>query len=348
MLSRNRIVLRKLSTFAARILNRRQSLILPINDGERPSMSDYEQLCEQAKRALRHEEVLDAIDLYEEAVELNPDGIDAHEGLALASYLAQEYTGAIEHFVRVTQLKPRDARAYVNLGAIYNVKGDYKQAVGYLRKAVQRDSKNAEAFYNLGIAERQLNQTSMAISAYQTAVKIDPEMIDAHINLANLYVEQTNRRKAIEHYEAALKADPECEKAQRGLEHVQGTKVKSLVGENPFGRLVDVSQLVEKGSEANTGHALTEDERFRDRQFLQLNAAESLQQATALLTLLQDHLEPALLETNRLLVMDVDNQHGLFETRSRLHEALKAASEMFANWQAGHRQLQQHEEELKG
>lgn len=311
-------------------------------------MSDYDGLCRQAKQALRNEEVLEAIDLYEAAVELNPDGVEAHEGLAMASYLAQEYCGAIEHFSRVTQLKPRDARAYVNLGAIHNLRGEYREAVAQLRKAVHRDSKNAEAFYNLGIAERHLKETSMAISAYQTAVRIDPKMIDAHINLANLYVEQTNRRKAVEHYEAALKADPNCEKARRGLEHVQGTKAKSVVNDSPFGRLVDVSRLIEKGADGASGRNLTDEERFEDRQFLQLNAAESLQLATALLTLLQDHLEPALLETNRLLVLDVDNRQGLFETRRRLHQALETASEIFANWQAGHQQLLQHEAGMKG
>ncbi|MBI1310121.1 tetratricopeptide repeat protein [bacterium] len=311
-------------------------------------MSDYEQRCEQGKHALRHGAVLDAIDLYEEAVALNPDGIEGHEGLATACYLAQEYAGAIEHFHRVTLLKPRDARAYVNLGAIYNLQGNYKKAVELLRKAVQRDSRNAEAFYNLGIAERHLNQTSMAISAYQSAVKIAPDMVDAHINLANLYVEQTNRRKAIEHYEAALRIDPDREKARRGLERVQGTKAKSQIEENPFGRLVDVSQLAEKGSDDGSGRVLTEDERFRDRQFLQLNAAESLTQATALLTLLRDHLEPAVLETNRLIALDVDNRQGLFETRNRLHNALKTAREVFETWQAGSQQLRQHEDEMKG
>lgn len=310
-------------------------------------MSDYEELCKQAKRALRKEEVLDAIDLYEEALDLDPDGVDAHEGLAKGCYLAQEYTGAIEHFTRVVQLKPRDARAYVNLGAIYNLKGEHREAVAHLRKAVQRDPKNAEAFYNLGIAERQLGETSMAISAYQGAVRADPEMVDAHINLANIYVEQTNKRKAVEHYEAALTADPTCEKARRGLEHVQNKKTSSVVDDSPFGRLVDVSKLAEKGDDEDSGRQLTDEERFEDRQFLQLNAAESLQQATALLTLLQDHLEPALLGTNRLLVMDVDNRQGLFDTRRRLHQALETANELFANWQTGHQQLLDHEAEMK-
>lgn len=310
-------------------------------------MSDYDQLCERAKQALREQNVLEAIDLFEEAVEVDPDGVSAHEGLATACFLAQEYSGAIRHFQRVTQLKPREARAYVNLGAIYNLTGQFRLAVDSLRKAVQRDSRSADAFYNLGIAERQMNQTSMAISAYQSAVRIDPGMIDAHINLANLYVEQGNRRKAIEHYEAALKIDPNCGKAQRGLEHVQGIPSKSLVEENPFGRLVDVDQLMQKGSQSDAGRELTDEERFRDRQFLQLNAAESLQQATALLTVVQDHLEPALLETNRLIALDVDNRQGLFETQQRLHEALTTANEIFTHWQAGHQELVKHEEEFR-
>ncbi len=310
-------------------------------------MTDYADLCDQAKRALRHKDVLEAVDLYEEAVELNPDGVEAHDGLATACYLAQEYAGAVEHFNRVTQLKPREARAYVNLGAIYNLQGEHRKAVDALRKAVQRDSKNAEAFYNLGIAEKNLNQTSMAISAYQSAVRIDPEMLEAHINLANLYTEQKNTRKAKEHYEAALKADPGCRKAQKALDQLQERKGATQIEENPFGRLVDTSKLVGKGTDEGIGHELTDEERFDDRQFLQLNAAESVSQATALLTILKEQLEPALLETNRLIVMDVDNRQGLFDTRAKLHEALIAANQFFDRWQQGHQELKAHEAELK-
>lgn len=310
-------------------------------------MSEAEALIKQARKALKNEDVLEAIDLFEEALELDPDEADAHEGLASACTMAQEYRGAIEHFKRVTQLKPRDARAYVNLGAIYNMQENYKDAAEFLRKGIQRDSKNADAYYNLGIAQKNLNQLSMAVSAYREAVRLNPEMIDAHVNLANVYLDQKNNRKAIEHYNAALAVDPKHDKAKRGLDHANGVVQKKKLDENPFGRLVDTDKLVEKGAETKVGRALSEDERFEDRQFVQLHAAESGNLAEHLWKHLRDRVEPALLEFNRIIAQDADQRHGLFETQEKLHTSVKFANEMFENWQKQFQSLKAHEAEMK-
>ena len=308
---------------------------------------DYDVLCAKARKAVKTRELLDAIDLYEEAIEIDPDDYAAHEGLATACYLAQDYQGALKHFTRVTELKPREAKAYINLGALYNIQHDYTQAADVLRKAVQRDGRNPDVYYNLGIAQKNLNQISMAVSAYRECVRLDPEMVDAHVNLANVYIEQNNHRKASEHFELALKVKPGFNRAKRGLEHVRQLMEKNKREASPFGRLVDEEKLEVKGQAVAVGRTLSEDERFEDRQLIQLATAEAGNLATSLCSHLRQHLEPAVLNISRVMAQDPNNRRGLHEAFNQYHEAVRFANQIFDSWQAEHHRLKEHEAEMK-
>jgi len=309
--------------------------------------SGFDALVKKARKAFAKKNLLEAIDLFEEALEISPDDVDVHEALATACYLAQDHTGAIEHFTRVTQLKPRDSTGWVNLGAIYNLRQEFQKAVSALRNGIQRDGKNAEAYYNLGIAQKSLAQTSMAVSAYREAVRLAPDNIDAHINLANIYMDQVNHRKAKQHYEQALRVNPGSDRAKRGLaladEMLAGGNAEMT---NPFGRLVDTSELDRRHAATNHGPELTEDERFADRQLIQLAAAESGNLAAHMLKHLTEHVEPTLLTVTKLLAQDKDQQRGMYEARQEYHEAVKFLNGLFSNWQVEYQKLKQNEENL--
>ncbi len=311
------------------------------------SPADAEALCKQGRKAVRKGDYVTAQDLFHQVVDDDPDNPDAHEGLATAMYLAGAIEEAIPHFDRVTKLKPRDAKGYINLGALFNQLERYKEAADTLRKAIQRDGKSAEAYYNLGIAQKNLKQNAMAVSAYRECVRLKPDMAEAHLNLANLYVEQKNERKAIEHYEKALEARPEFERAQRGLNHILGVKEQRKQEESPFGRLVDTEKLVEKDAVIEEARELTETERFDDRQFLQVNAGESLAMTEKLFQHLKQHMEPTLLSINRIMAQDMDQQRELFAIRDRFHESTRFAEQLFNNLHKEIAGLREHEEQYK-
>ena len=311
------------------------------------STEGYAEIYTKARTALRSGQLLQAIDLFEEAIEQNPDEADAHDGLATACYLAKDFPGAIRHFTRVTQLKPREARAYVNLGALYNVQEEYAKAADSLRKGIQRDGRNAEAYYNLGIAQKHLNQNAMAVSAYREALRLNPALYDAHLNLANMYFEQGLHRKSIDEYTAALGVEPDSAKARRGIEYVQRVMNENKATENPFGRLVDTSKLLEKGAKSEASINLNEEQRFADRQFLQVSASESGDLGGHLWIHLKDHVDPALLEVIHFLARDADGDGHLYKAHSKLHESVKFANKLFENWLAVHERMKAHESEMK-
>jgi tetratricopeptide (TPR) repeat protein len=311
--------------------------------------AEFDALIKKARKAFKKKDLLEAIDLFEEALEIEPDDIDAHEALATACYLAQDHAGAIEHFTRVTQLKPRDSKSWVNLGAIRNLRQEYQEAIKALRNGIQRDGKNAEAYYNLGIAQKGLAQTSMAVSAYREAVRLDPENVDAHVNLGNIYMDQVNHRKAKQHYEQALTVNPDFDRAKRGLALAQqmldGGNAEMA---NPFGRLVNTDELDKRNAASAQTLKLTEEERFADRQLVQLAAAESGNLAAQMLKHLREHVEPSLMSVAKLIAQDSGQQRGMYEARQEYHQAVKFLNEMFGNWQVEFYKLKQNEAELAG
>jgi tetratricopeptide (TPR) repeat protein len=311
--------------------------------------AEFDALIKKARKAFKKKDLLEAIDLFEEALEIEPDDIDAHEALATACYLAQDHAGAIEHFTRLTQLRPRDSTSWVNLGAIRNLRQEYQEAIKALRNGIQRDGKNAEAYYNLGIAQKGLTQTSMAVSAYREAVRLDPENVDAHVNLGNIYMDQVNHRKAKQHYEQALSVNADFGRAKRGLARAE----EMLAGgnaemANPFGRLVNTEELDKRNAVSAQVRKLTEEERFADRQLVQLAAAESGNMAAQMLKHLREHVEPTLMGVARLIALDASQQRGMYEARQEYHEAMKFLNDLFGNWQVEFYKLKQNEADLAG
>jgi tetratricopeptide (TPR) repeat protein len=309
--------------------------------------ADFDALIRKARKAFKDKDLIEAIDLFEEALEIEPDDIDTHEALATACYLAQDHQGAIKYFTRLTQLKPRNSTAWVNLGAIHNLRQEFQEAIKALRNGIQRDGKNSEAFYNLGIAQKGLAQTSMAVSAYREAVRLDPDNVDAHVNLGNIYMDQVNHRKAKQHYEQALRVNPNFDRAQRGLalaeEMLAGGNAELA---NPFGRLVNTEELDKRNAVAANVRELSEEERFADRQLIQLATAESGNLAAHMLKHLREHVEPSLMAVAKLIAKDPGQQRGMYEARLEYHEAVKFLNELFGNWQVEFYKLRQHEADL--
>lgn len=231
--------------------------------------------------------------MFDQVIAQESGHIAAHEGLATAAFISQNYARAIELFRRVLQLDPRRAQPLVNIGAVHNRQGEHLQATKVLRQALAKDRKCAEAYYNLGIAHKGLNQLSMAVSAYREVIRLSPEMPEAYQNLANVYLEMGNVQQAIVNYRRALELKPDFERARRGLEKAQNSVAAAKQSASPFGRLVRIDENKVAQEEAPT-RALSPQERFEDRLSVHGCSKDLERIAAAALNQIRDELEPAL------------------------------------------------------
>jgi tetratricopeptide (TPR) repeat protein len=259
-----------------------------------PALSEADSICDQAKSLLRDRKYDEARKLYEQALIKDSRNIPAHEGLAAAAFVLKDFETAAAHFKKLSMLDVRRAEPLINLGAVYNRMGDFSSAARTLRQAISKDRKSAAAYYNLGIAYKGQNQQSQAISAYKEAIRLDPTMAESHQNLGNLYFDMGNFQSAIMHFEKALALNSKFEKARKGLERARNAQEEAKRTQNPFGRLVDESD-VSRRQQTTSYRDLSAQERFEDRQTLHLMAKEAEQLAVAVKTQIREELAPALL-----------------------------------------------------
>lgn len=174
-------------------------------------------LCDRARAAIAKGDFASGRKHFEAALELKPDSVEAHYGLATACYLSKDFDAAFEHFNKVQALDPLHAGAAVNLGALYNLRGEYDEAINHLRRGIQLDRTRSEGYYNLGIAYRKQGRNELAIQAYREAHHLNPRMVEALFNLANIYFEMERFDQAISHYRQVLEVNPGFRKAKEGL-----------------------------------------------------------------------------------------------------------------------------------
>lgn len=281
---------------------------------------ELDDLLKQARRCVRKRSYTEGVELFEQALQLDPERPEIHEGLATAHFLAENYEQAAAAFTRLTELTPRSAKAFVNLGAVYNRMGEYSKAADVLRRGLQCDRKCSEAYYNLGIAYRRVKEFGMAVTAYKEAIRLNPEMVEAVLNLANVYLEMGNHQQAITEYRNALTIRPDFERAQQGLKQAEQASAQAKAAVNPFGRLVGDAPPPKKAT-ADDAKELTERQRQEDRAAILDLSVDIVAYGKDFAAVVSDELEPALLGLNRTLLLQDDQ---LQEALPRVHADFKA------------------------
>ncbi|MDB5387440.1 MAG: Tetratricopeptide 2 repeat protein [Planctomycetaceae bacterium] len=305
--------------------------------------AEFTSLFGQAKQHLKHREFDQAIDLFQQARQIDDDQPEMHEALAATYVMAGNLDLAIEHLVLVTRLSPRRTTAFVNLGALYNRQENYQKAIEMCRKAISIDRKSADGYYNLGIAHRKLKQMALAVPAYREAIRLNPQMAVAYQNLGNVFTDMGNFREAIVHFKQALVIDPNFEKAQVGLERAEQLKEASKTAVNPFGRLVDMEKEQSLSLDPSHFRTLTDEERQIDRQTLHIAILTIGRKAKDLRDQLKSKLAPELiqLEHNLSSKSDFDAILNQFKPISNLFQN---ASKML---ESATRELRDHEQRLR-
>ena len=115
---------------------------------------------------------------------------------------------AVELYQDILELKSDHAPACINLGTIFYNQREFKLAEKMYRRATVADLTYALAFFDLGNVLDETQYLHEAIAAYQTAIKLVPQYADAHYNLALAFERQGERRRALRHWMAYTRLDP--------------------------------------------------------------------------------------------------------------------------------------------
>jgi serine/threonine protein kinase/Tfp pilus assembly protein PilF len=140
-----------------------------------------------------------AVDLYEKAIELDPQYSSAFAGLGEAySIIFRDFERneklldkALEVGLKAVEFDPTSSEAYAALGLSYFGKNELSKALDAARKAITLDDKNFNAFWILSRIYHTQDRDREAAEALEKLLQINPEFLIAYQDLA-MYYERLN------------------------------------------------------------------------------------------------------------------------------------------------------------
>ncbi len=121
----------------------------------------------------------------------------------VAKALRQDYRGAIADYSQAIELNPQLVEAYLRRSEARYADRDYRGVLADCQEALQLNSNLAEAFYYRGRARYRLGYTQSAIQAYNQAINLDSDHAQAYYHRGLAYHDLQERSPAIEDWREA-------------------------------------------------------------------------------------------------------------------------------------------------
>lgn len=144
---------------------------------------DATSLCREALACIARRDLPGAILLFERARALDPDAVEALNGLGVAFAQSGRRREAIECLGRAVELAPRVADLRINLAMVQRESGECDAAVATLREALAVSPGNHELHNLLGLALGVQGLHAEAQSHFLEALRLQPRFAQAHSNL---------------------------------------------------------------------------------------------------------------------------------------------------------------------
>ncbi len=154
---------------------------------------------------------------YEEALKLDPDYVEAVNGLGVVHLKNSELDAALARFQQAREMDPTLADAFVGEGMVQYQKESLDEAEKSLSQAIQLDPRSGDAHLFLGRIYRQQNDLEKASASFIEAKRYDPSSFEAYVSIGEIYDIQGQTERADQHFRDALKLKKDSIRAQLGL-----------------------------------------------------------------------------------------------------------------------------------
>lgn len=155
----------------------------------------------------------EAIRLLRQAIEVQPDLVEAYESLGVILSRQDRYDEAIRLMETVLTLDPDHVLAHTNLSVYYMKLGDKEKAEEEKGKATMaafsRKAKEAGLTFDMEAERRKKEQAALdKIAMFQEALKFNPDDPLGNFGLGSAFLELKRYEEGIEPFEKMLKAQP--------------------------------------------------------------------------------------------------------------------------------------------
>jgi tetratricopeptide (TPR) repeat protein len=175
------------------------------------------QLLAKAQALTQARRTTEAMPLYRQVVQLDPQAGIAHQQLGLAAAATGNYWLASQELGTASQIDPNNATTHAQLGSTYQAIGQSEKAINEFQKAIALDPKNVTALFSLGNILATQRQHALAIQVYQRALLINPQSAAIHNNLGSSYSQTGDYKDAIDEFNRALALSPDMASSHYGM-----------------------------------------------------------------------------------------------------------------------------------
>jgi tetratricopeptide (TPR) repeat protein len=143
-----------------------------------------------------------------------PNHFDALYVQATSAGATQDFQRAIQLYDQAIALDPSHAEAYYKRGNALKNLGQLDAAITSYNQAIERRPDYAYAYCNRGVVQQSLGLTVAALSSYDQAIAVDATDAMAHYNRALLMQDCSRWDAALASYNQAISIDPGFADAQ--------------------------------------------------------------------------------------------------------------------------------------
>ena len=166
---------------------------------------------ERGTRAMQLGLYDEAINAFQQVLQLNPQNAEAHCELGAVYRFKERTDDALDAYLGALELSASAQThgvAHLCLARIYHSQGKYVEAENHGQHAVAMLPKNAEPFFRLADTYVQRGKLDLAQRAYQQALTLDANLAPVYQGLGKIAFLQNRLADAVQYYQKAITLAP--------------------------------------------------------------------------------------------------------------------------------------------
>jgi tetratricopeptide (TPR) repeat protein len=161
-----------------------------------------------ALQAANDGDLIDSVELFEEAIEDEPESAERRRAFAQVLYQMQDLGRAEVEANKAIELDPDAVESHLVLYSVAVASGDMTKAGEALSTAKAIDPDNPDLLRQMAFVASETGDRAGELAAYEQIIAANPEDVEAWLSLGDLYAKSGDTQKSRQAYERVTELDP--------------------------------------------------------------------------------------------------------------------------------------------
>lgn len=182
-----------------------------------PPTDGSSQKLEQAKTLYQNGQTKEALAIYEELIQQNPENGDLYYLRGVVKKKDGKNEEAMVAFQKAVELDPKHAMAWQQLGILLMSRMDYHGSENAFQKSIEQKADSPASWEGLAQTYLMTQQTKKAEGAYDRLLELEPQNIAALYNVGQIRWANKNVKGAKDAFQRVLQINPNYAEAYNNL-----------------------------------------------------------------------------------------------------------------------------------